>query len=104
MAGLTAASSVDEPLRELFDGSRDGVFVSDPRGFYTYVNPAGAALLGYGLDELVGRSVVEVIHADEIPRVEAWRTSQPAAPQRGEWRLKRRDDNWIDGEVSAHVL
>ncbi|HEY2752153.1 HWE histidine kinase domain-containing protein [Phenylobacterium sp.] len=104
MSGLTEGNPVDWPLRELFDGSRDGVFVSDPRGFYTYVNPAGAALLGYGRDELLGRSVVEVIHADEIPRVEAWRTSQPANPRRGDWRLKRRDDSWIDVEISAHVL
>lgn len=104
MSALTEANSVDEPLRELFDSSRDGVFVSDPHGRYVYVNPAGAALLGYAHEELMGRSVVEVIHADEVVRVEAWRASQPRTPQRGEWRLKRRDDSWVDVEISAHVL
>ncbi|HEY2358866.1 MAG TPA: PAS domain S-box protein [Phenylobacterium sp.] len=104
MSALTEANSVDEPLRELFHSSRDGVFVSDPQGRYVYVNPAGAALLGFANEELIGRSVVEVIHADEVARVEAWRASQPTTPQRGEWRLRRRDGSWVDVEISAHVL
>jgi PAS domain S-box-containing protein len=91
-------------MRELFDGSRDGVFVSDAESRYTYVNPAGAALLGYAAHELIGRTVAEIIDATELPRVEAWREAQPTTPQRGEWRLKRRDGSWVDVEISAHVL
>lgn len=94
----------DDQLHELFDGSREGVFVSDAEGRYTYVNPAGAALLLYPQGALIGRTVSEVIDIEEAPRVEAWRAANPTIPQRGEWRLKRRDGSWIDVEISAHVL
>jgi PAS domain S-box-containing protein len=94
----------DDPLRELFEGSRDGVFVSDAEGRYIYVNPAGAALLGYGVEELLGRYVAEIIDATEVPRVEAWAAANPTTPQRGEWRLKRRDGAWVHVEISAHIL
>jgi PAS domain S-box-containing protein len=104
MPAPTEALAVDNQLRELFDGSRDGVFVSDAHGRYVYVNPAGAEMLGYAGEDLVGRSVEEIIDATEIPRVAAWRAARPTTPQRGEWRLKRRDDSWIDVEISAHIL
>jgi len=104
MAASAEADTVEESLRELFEGSRDGVFVSDADGRYVYVNPAGEALLGYSDGELVGRTVSEIIDATEIPRVEAWRDSHPTAPRQGEWRLKRRDGSWVDVEISAHIL
>ena len=104
MSAPTEARTVDNQLRELFDGSQDGVFVSDPHGRYVYVNPAGAEMLGYAGEDLIGRSVAEIIDATEIPRVEAWRVAHPTTPQRGEWRLKRRDGSWVDVEISAHIL
>jgi PAS domain S-box-containing protein len=104
MSAPTEAHAVDNQLRELFDGSQDGVFVSDAHSRYIYVNPAGAEMLGYAGEELIGRSVAEIIDAVEIPRVEAWRVARPTTPQRGEWRLKRRDGSWVDVEISAHIL
>jgi PAS domain S-box-containing protein len=91
-------------LVELFDNAIDGVFVSDGAGRYLYVNPAGAALLGYGPHELIGASVDEVIDIEDAPRVTAWRDSNPVDPQRGEWRLRRRDGSWIEVEISSRVL
>ncbi len=91
-------------LAELFDSALDGVFVADNEGRYLYVNPAGATLLGYGAGELIGASVDEVIDIADAPRVTAWRDSNPVDPQRGEWRLRRRDGSWIDVEVSSRLL
>jgi PAS domain S-box-containing protein len=91
-------------LAELFDNAIDGVFVSDSAGRYLYVNPAGAGLLGYGTNELLGASVDEVIDIEDAPRVVAWRDSNPVDPQRGEWRLRRRDGSWIEVEISSRVL
>ena len=91
-------------LAELFDNALDGVFVADSAGRYLYVNPAGAALLGYGGDELLGASVDEIIDIADAPRVTAWRDSNPVDPQRGEWRLRRRDGSWIDVEISSRLL
>ncbi|HEY0437138.1 MAG TPA: PAS domain S-box protein, partial [Phenylobacterium sp.] len=91
-------------LAELFDNGLDGVFVSDDAGRYLYVNPAGAALLGYSPIELLGASVDEIIDIEDAPRVAAWRDSIPVDPQRGEWRLRRRDGSWIDVEISSRIL
>ena len=91
-------------LAELFDNAIDGVFVSDSAGRYLYVNPAGASLLGYGPDELLGASVDEIINIEDAPRVVAWRDSNPVDPRRGEWRLRRRDGSWIEVEISSRVL
>jgi PAS domain S-box-containing protein len=91
-------------LAELFDNAIDGVFVSDDAGRYLYVNPAGADLLGYPVDELIGASVADVIDLADAPRVAAWRASEPRDPQRGEWRLRRRDGSWIDVEITSRLL
>jgi PAS domain S-box-containing protein len=91
-------------LAELFDNSIDGVFVSDDSGRYLYVNPAGAALLGYPVHELIGATVQDVIDLADAPRVTAWRESEPRDPARGEWRLKRRDGSWIDVEITSRLL
>jgi len=91
-------------LAELFDNAIDGVFVSDDMGRYLYVNPAGANLLGYAVHELIGATVADVIDLQDAPRVAAWRASEPRDPQRGEWRLRRRDGGWIDVEISSRLL
>ncbi len=91
-------------LAELFDNSVDGVFVSDDTGRYLYVNPAGARLLGYQVHELIGVNVRDVIDRADAPRVAAWRASEPRDPQRGEWRLRRRDGSWIDVEITSRLL
>jgi PAS domain S-box-containing protein len=91
-------------LAELFDSAVDGVFVSDDAGRYLYVNPAGALLLGYAVHELIGATVSDVIDLADAPRVVAWRASEPRTPQRGEWRLRRRDGSWIDVEITSRLL
>jgi PAS domain S-box-containing protein len=46
----------------LLASSGEGIFGLDPEGRCTFLNPAGAALLGYRADELEGRALHDVIH------------------------------------------
>jgi PAS domain S-box-containing protein len=102
---MTAMAPIEAyTLAELFDTAIDGVFVSDDAGRYLYVNPAGALLLGYAVEELIGASVADVIDLADAPRVAAWRASEPRSPQRAEWRLRRRDGSWIDVEITSRLL
>jgi PAS domain S-box-containing protein len=102
---VSACSPIEAyTLAELFDNAIDGIFVSDDTGRYLYVNPTGAALLGYAREDLIGASVADVIDLADAPRVAAWRASEPRDPARGEWRLKRRDGSWIDVEISSRLL
>ena len=102
---MTASTPIEAySLAELFDNAVDGVFVSDAAGRYLYVNPAGAALLGYGREELIGANVSDVIDVTDAPRRAAWRETDPHDPVRGEWRLRRRDGSWIEVEIQGRIL
>ena len=56
---------IDLKTRELAgitDSMGDGLYVLDPAGRLTYMNPAAERLLGYGSSELEGREIHNVIH------------------------------------------
>ncbi len=53
--------------RALFDLPHHGLFVCDPAGTCLDVNPAGARMLGYTCDELLGRPLHDVVLGDEHP-------------------------------------
>ncbi|TKB71142.1 MAG: PAS domain S-box protein [Nitrospira sp.] len=49
-------------IRLLLDSTTGGLYGIDPQGFCTFINRAGAELLGYQPDELFGRDLHELIH------------------------------------------
>ncbi|HKX53460.1 MAG TPA: PAS domain S-box protein [Nitrosospira sp.] len=51
-----------EHLRAIFESVGDGLYVMGPDARCTYLNPAGAAMLGYQAQELVGRHLHNIIH------------------------------------------
>ena len=52
--------------RSLFELASDGMVVLDPSLNIVRANPAFAALVGVGCDELAGRSIVPFLHPDEL--------------------------------------
>ncbi len=44
-----------DTLAEFIEASLDGIVVVDPEGRYIYANPVGCDIMGYELDQLVGR-------------------------------------------------
>ena len=49
-------------VASVFDAFGVGIYCVDLDGGFTYINPAGQALLGWGAEELLGRDVHETIH------------------------------------------
>jgi PAS domain S-box-containing protein len=49
-------------MRAMLDEAQEGVYGIDNRGHATMVTPSVAALTGYTLDDLMGRSVHELLH------------------------------------------
>ena len=49
-------------LRLILDSSADGLIGTDARGIITFVNPAALHILGYRLEDLVGRNAHATIH------------------------------------------
>jgi PAS domain S-box-containing protein len=53
-------------LRRITDTMQDIITVTDPAGVVQYVSPSYATIMGYPVQEAMGRSVFERIHPDDI--------------------------------------
>jgi PAS domain S-box-containing protein len=81
----------------------EGIAVQDADGYFTFVNPAAATLLGYMVDELIGRHWTIIIPPDQHPIVQAAdarRTRGEA--DRYELQLLRKDGERIHAIVSGN--
>ncbi|PLX66702.1 MAG: hypothetical protein C0602_11600 [Denitrovibrio sp.] len=52
----------EERSRLLLDSAGEGIFGVDLSGNVTFINPAGADMLGYKLEELLGKGVHDIVH------------------------------------------
>ena len=92
-------------LRMLVDDAADGIFITDANGHYLDVNPAGCAALGFTLEEMLTRSIADILAPGEHARLggEIARLTV-GMPIRSEWRFRRKDGSTFFGEVSARRL
>ncbi len=67
-----------EERRRIIETSQDLILVTDRKGNFVQVSPSSAAILGFQPREMIGRSAVEFIHADDLD------------PTRAEMRMARR--------------
>jgi PAS domain S-box-containing protein len=100
------AETSDAHRRDLIELAPDAFFLSDLEGRFTEVNPAACRMLGYERAQLVGKTIMEIIPAEDLPRLSAVRTRLlgPEQFERGEWTLKRRDGSSVPVEISANIL
>jgi PAS domain S-box-containing protein len=78
----------------LWTASRDLFAVIGADGRQRSINPAWTRLLGYGEDELLGRSLGELVHPDDLPIVrENWPNREVDAVH-FDARLKAKDGEW----------
>ena len=65
-AGLTRKLAVrEEHFRSLVQGSSDVILTVDPAGRIGYISPAVTHVFGYGLDQLVGTRLHELVHPED---------------------------------------
>ncbi len=93
---LVASRDEAARYRTLVDGAGDWVWETDADGVLTFSNPAGSLLLG--VEELVGRSAVELTHPDDQPAV--------TAPEGFSGVLRRRhaDGSWRTLDTRSMAL
>jgi PAS domain S-box-containing protein len=101
-----AAEDSEARQRDLIDLAPDAFFLADLEGRFTDVNQSACRLLGYGREELVGKTIVDVIPSEDIPRLEAVRAALlvPGRVDRAEWNLRRKDGTLVPVEVCANIL
>lgn len=93
-------------LQDYFDQASDGIFVADLSGRYTYVNSAGCRMLGYSLEELMGKTILDIIPPEEAGRLEVEKAKMltPGEVQVSEWSLRKKSGDFIPVEVSAKII
>ncbi|HEX8952390.1 MAG TPA: ATP-binding protein, partial [Polyangia bacterium] len=92
--------------RELLDLAADAFFVADLEGRYRDVNLAACQLLGYSRDELIGKTIADLIAPEELARLAEQRAFllESGQPAISEWSLRKKDGTVVPTEVSAKIL
>jgi diguanylate cyclase (GGDEF)-like protein/PAS domain S-box-containing protein len=93
--------------RSAFANAPMGIALTTPEGALVDVNPALCEMLGRTPEELVGRSVVDLAHPEDVSAVrEAYRSliSAPTRPMRHETRLLRADGTEIPAQLTASLV
>ena len=92
-------------FREFVEQASDAIFMADLDGRYTDVNGAGCRMLGYTREEIIGKTIADLIQPEDIPRLEQHKEFLlQGDPQLSEWLLKKKDGTWLPVEVSAKIL
>jgi PAS domain S-box-containing protein len=92
--------------REVIELAPDAFLQADLNARFTDVNQAACRMLGYDHNELVGKTVFDIIPAEDVPRLEAVRTEllKRGAVVRREWTLIRKDGTFVPVEVGSNIL
>ncbi|HET9450119.1 MAG TPA: ATP-binding protein [Aggregicoccus sp.] len=102
---LVVVEQLQASQRSLVESAPDGIFLADLEGRYTDVNAAGQQLLGYSREELCGKTIMDLLPPEDLPRLEQVRQRLLAGePDVAEWRLRRKDGTLVPVEVSAKIL
>ena len=97
-------------FRTLFAAYPDALIVVDGAGTIVLANPSAAALLGYGVDELIGVQVDELVPDSIRPRHAAYRDAFGRHPQarpmgkQTELVAKRKDGSEVVVEIALSPL
>jgi PAS domain S-box-containing protein len=92
--------------RQVIELSPDAFFLADLEARLTDVNQAACELLDYQREELVGKTIFEIIPAEDADRLKEVRNQLlvPGATHHAEWTLKRKDGSTVPVDASANIL
>lgn len=105
-SGYPADIGVEERYRILTELFSDIICETDPNGIATYVSPSCHNVLGFSPEQLVGRSIFDLIHPDDVS--EALIAFHTAISDRGEGRIEARyrtaDDRYLWMEAIGRTV
>ncbi len=92
-----ALKKSEERFRALIENALDIITILSPDGTIVFESPSVERVLDYKPEELVGRSVLEFLHPDEVPRaLEALQHTleNPSSLSEIELRFRHKDGSW----------
>lgn len=91
--------------RDLVLQASDGIFIADLEGRYTDVNEAGCRMLKMSREQIVGKTVRDLVAPEEIPLFDqSLEHLLKGHSEVADWRLRKGDGTYLPVEVSAKVL
>jgi len=103
LADITDRKQAEEALREseerfrtYFESSPNGIFLADAQGHYTKVNPAACTLMGYSEDELLSRSIPDILDPSfRESGIQSFQTLLETGHSNGEFIFVRKNSKQI---------
>jgi PAS domain S-box-containing protein len=92
--------------RDTVELAPDAYLLADLNARFTDVNQAACRLLGYEREELIGKTIFDIIPPEDFERLKAVRTELlvPGTVSKSEWALRRKDGTFVPIEASANIL
>jgi len=96
----------EKRFRFLAENSTDLISRHDSKGEFEYASPASLAILGYRSEDLLGRNLLSLVHADEADRVAECLelVKQTAEPKTISFRARRRNGRYVWIESTARAV
>ncbi len=94
----------EEHFRALIEHGSDVITVLDAEGIMRYVSPAARSVLGYAVENLIGRRGFDYIHPDDVDAVRhviARLLVDPTGVERTDYRYRHGDGSWRYMEAIA---
>ncbi len=99
-------SKLNHQMTLLLESTGEGIFGVDLKGYCTFINQAGASMLGYSQEQLLRRSIHELIRMPELASraFNAGMTSQRVPRRVKDESFRRQDDTLFPVEYSTHPM
>jgi two-component system NtrC family sensor kinase len=96
----------EERYRLLAEHASDLISRHSPDGTYLYASPACRVLLGYEPEELIGHTVEQWVHPQDLPTVKQSYHLLQITPgtKTFSYRMRREDGTWVWIETTCHSI
>ena len=95
----------EERYRRIVETALEGIWAIDAQSRTTYANPRMAEMLGYTVEEMMGRNAFDFAHPDDAnPANQEWDQRRQGVASRPEFRFLRKDGSILWAQCSAAPL
>ena len=102
---LDALKESEEKFRSIMENSADAIFITDQTGRYVYVNKKATELLGYPVDEILGKEITDLSPEEKKSEfIDLFTVLLKTSKLSTEIELRKKDGNFVDVDLNSVML